>query len=88
MAMSGSRLQFSLAMMMSMLIHNYIMIVLVGMYDGMRMRASIMGVCKGMNMQMSVMPCNRIHDNKHSSDYHDNQCNKVDPSKFFPCQNK
>lgn len=58
--------------MVSMLFHDYIMIVLVGMRDSMCMRTSIMGVSKGMGMQMRMILCNRVHDNNHSSDNHDN----------------
>ena len=75
-------------MMMSMLVHDYIMVVLVGMRDTMCMHTPIMGVSKGMDMQMRVILCNRIHDNKHSSDNHDNERNKVNPSRVFPYQNE
>ena len=58
------------------------------MRDSMRMRTSIMGVRKGVDMWMSVMTYNCIHDNKYRTYYHDNQRNKEDSGKFFPYQNE
>lgn len=86
--MPGSRLKFSLTVMVPVLINNHIMIMLMRMRDSMRMRTSIVGVRKGVDMQMSVMPCNCIHDNKYRTCYHDNQRNKEDSGKFFPYQNE
>ena len=54
------------------------------MRDSMRMRTSIMGVRKGVDMWMSVMTYNCIHDNKYRTYYHDNQRNKEDSGKFSP----
>lgn len=56
------------------------------MRDSMRMRTSIVGMRKGVDMQMSVMTYNCIHDSKYRTYYHDNQRNKEDSGKFFPYQ--
>ena len=57
-------------MPMSMIIICHIVVVIMGMYYGVGVGCSIMGVCEGMLVLMSMMPDQRVSNNQNRSGNH------------------